>query len=1769
MTIVVNPPSSSPSFLEAWSDRFWDTPFNLNDIVNVAAGLSGPFLAPLAQSLVVSTEAAAVETAAARTIDAGGALPAIATGVALSGAAGLFREIAGAAFATAASETALGGVAALVAAGFLAPELAVGAGVIAAVSAAYLAGREIVTGIDTLTDWLNEAESSGQTLNETLPSGGSISVQPTGAYTLVTPDAVYYYDHEGSLTNVLIQGNTASPLFGALLTIDNATNTVSATDIDGNPIGVQVVVDSSGNSTIIDSTSGNSIGTMTGTGLTGFTVTGASGDTLNIPAAGSGDNPTVVQQGPDGATITTTIEASNGAVTAVATAADGSVISTTDSVPNGLGNGYTLTTTDANGNVSVQTTSLDTDGGSSTSTRNYNAEGALIGSIEQTVTSDQDGSLTSTTTNYDGTGVATSMTVQTESSDASGGRTVVTQSYDAAGALQDEVTQVTEANGVINSHTVNADGTSTSSVNDGTQTITSAYTASGQLTSQLVQDDGDAFNSTKTFLYNGDGTIAEVQTSDSNGATSDAIYAYGSGSTSIETTDFQSGVATTTSTETITPTNDGGFESITDAYDSTGALQSQATQTVDPSGQSTTTTAYPDGTYTRVVDNGAQTVSDHFTSGGQLQSESTENDVGTAGGGVSTTTSYEYNSNGTISQQETSSPDGSSLYKIYDGNGDLQSSESFSPNGASEQTTYNSLGQVTQQTESFAPAPGEVYGGSYTVDNNYDTDGYLISSQSDGRSAGDYGNQTETIVNTSFDGSAGTVIDARTYVANQLTTEAIQSDAGTETSTFTYQPNGSLDQTVTSNQTPDGTVIGQTTQFAVDPSDATQTASQVVQITPPSSDSESDSPPVAGPVEVTNTVTYDAFGNRVVNGVIDNGTLGNNDNGGNGFGPGNGANAGSDGLPPVSFDPDDGSYSGGYAFAGGSNAGAGVNVGEIAKYDFANGDYASGVAALQAAQDANVTENSPSPTGQEAFLEGAKWGSQVITWSLASVTGSGSGPFSSQISSNYLSTIQSAFATWSAATGITFEQVADSAQSDVRIGWSNLDTSNTGVLGYTGYEQNGSQITGAAIRLEDPTQDALVTGTGGSQTYSGTQTTLQQLLLHEIGHVLGLADSSDPSSIMYATLGSTNTSLTSGDIAAVAGLYSNNAVLGISSTVEHESASGQVISEYTQNTDGSALTDAYNADNQLIQKNVVNVDGSSNDSTYSYNADGSYSDTVVTTAVVGGTPSTTVYDYDSQGNLVDNPPANFFQATQANQTVSGQTSGPDTLEGGFANDILAGASGQDTFIYNLGSGAEALSESAPISASSNNTLQFGSGITPDMLSVSMSNDSQLVVEVGSSGDSITIDGFNPTDPLNTLAVQQFDFSDGTSLSLAQLLSQLSSASSGSFDNADGSSTSYSIVPAGDDDGDVYTALTVDTSNRPTSEFYIGTDGTTETDTWTWAPDGSVVYTQVDPPGNTWTGNGLTQDYNADGQLVSQSIAQTDGSTDTTTFSYAPDGSKSQTEVDTAANGSIIGTTAETFDLQGNELTQIQDAPDGSTVSFTWTYNNGVAASRTEVDTPAGGGTGSTEVQEYNAQGQIISDQGTNADGSTASYVWVYNDDGSYTQTDVLTYAGDLGTSTTVHDFDPTGQQLSQNTYTPQSDGSYVDYWSKSDSSQGQYWWNASSLEYQDTWQNADGSSFTDDYQYASGGTPGGTGVSFTETYSDSSGDQGTRQFNASTDMTTITWNSAQTGNISEAISGDVGFVGLTTNGELTNSQNDPTFFNPAVSPTFAALLAAH
>jgi predicted Zn-dependent protease len=181
-------------------------------------------------------------------------------------------------------------------------------------------------------------------------------------------------------------------------------------------------------------------------------------------------------------------------------------------------------------------------------------------------------------------------------------------------------------------------------------------------------------------------------------------------------------------------------------------------------------------------------------------------------------------------------------------------------------------------------------------------------------------------------------------------------------------------------------------------------------------------------------------------------------------------------------------------------------------------------------------------------LKGIKWTDDPITWSLATFSYSSdpSVPFSSTIAATYQQTVMMAALTWESVANVTFQQIADSGDptqaTDIRVGFG--DISNGSEIGLTAYQFAGTSfLPDVSIFLEDPALDPLIQNADGSFTYQGTTTELFQVLLHEMGHALGLDHSTDPNAVMYPSLGPQNRTLDASDIAGIDAIYGTNATV--------------------------------------------------------------------------------------------------------------------------------------------------------------------------------------------------------------------------------------------------------------------------------------------------------------------------------------------------------------------------------------------------------------------------------------------------------------------------------------------------------------------------------------------------------------------------------------------------------------------------------------------------
>ena len=117
----------------------------------------------------------------------------------------------------------------------------------------------------------------------------------------------------------------------------------------------------------------------------------------------------------------------------------------------------------------------------------------------------------------------------------------------------------------------------------------------------------------------------------------------------------------------------------------------------------------------------------------------------------------------------------------------------------------------------------------------------------------------------------------------------------------------------------------------------------------------------------------------------------------------------------------------------------------------------------------------------------------------------------------------------------------------------------------------------------------------------------------------------------------------------------------------------------------------------------------------------------------------------------------------------------DRLQGGLGNDRLEGGEGNDSYFFNVGEGIDAIMDTASIDAG--NEVVFGAGITSTDLRLDLvpdqsdSNQSDLLIRIGTNGDAIQLDTFDRDNVLGRRTVESFRFSDGSALTYEQLLAR--------------------------------------------------------------------------------------------------------------------------------------------------------------------------------------------------------------------------------------------------------------------------------------------------------------------------------------------------------------------------------------------------------------
>jgi Ca2+-binding RTX toxin-like protein len=119
----------------------------------------------------------------------------------------------------------------------------------------------------------------------------------------------------------------------------------------------------------------------------------------------------------------------------------------------------------------------------------------------------------------------------------------------------------------------------------------------------------------------------------------------------------------------------------------------------------------------------------------------------------------------------------------------------------------------------------------------------------------------------------------------------------------------------------------------------------------------------------------------------------------------------------------------------------------------------------------------------------------------------------------------------------------------------------------------------------------------------------------------------------------------------------------------------------------------------------------------------------------------------------------LFGGAGADQIIGG--AGADYLEGGNQNDTLLGGLGNDVYYYNAGDGVDSIQDNR----GEKNIVRFGAGVDASKIKLHLGS---LMLDLG-NGDAIHIEDFDQNDVFNSSSIGNFEFADGSALTVAELL----------------------------------------------------------------------------------------------------------------------------------------------------------------------------------------------------------------------------------------------------------------------------------------------------------------------------------------------------------------------------------------------------------------
>ncbi len=335
----------------------------------------------------------------------------------------------------------------------------------------------------------------------------------------------------------------------------------------------------------------------------------------------------------------------------------------------------------------------------------------------------------------------------------------------------------------------------------------------------------------------------------------------------------------------------------------------------------------------------------------------------------------------------------------------------------------------------------------------------------------------------------------------------------------------------------------------------------------------------------------------------------------------------------------------------------------------------------------NLNETRPFGGG----VANMKWGNTVrgtqsgeVTWSmnlagLQTVAG-----FSLSV---FEDAVFEAFDAWAAIAGLNFRFVSSFGTADINVNVAPLSGSTVGIARYSfsGSDSNNSglvELLGANISM-DQNERWRPEANDGSVSFV-------QVLMHEIGHSLGLNHFNVSDSVMHATANSGSQKLGDDDIAGIQNLYGGRRWDNSSEDVnfKHIAVAQTAFAKGgNDDLDGTALGDSFygGAGNDELNGQAGNdllVDTRGNNSL----SGGAGNDTVI-----GGGGTLNAQGGSGNDTLIGGIGNDVLNGGAGNDTLRGDPTGSfiagnDRLIAGSGNDVLEGGGGSDTFVFDRTNG---------------------------------------------------------------------------------------------------------------------------------------------------------------------------------------------------------------------------------------------------------------------------------------------------------------------------------------------------------------------------------------------------------------------------------------------------------------------------------------------------